>query len=162
MELAKIKVNDDIGNIKVEQENGYVVITCEPNNNRIKTWNDLIGTETPNGSVILSMSGWEITRPCIKTIDGRDKDIFINEKNAKSALAMAQISQLKRFYGGEITNEEWDSSIIPKYIIFKTKNKISATMISDVYYFLAFHTEKQRDYFLENNEQLVKDYLMID
>lgn len=30
------------------------------------------------------------------------------------------------------------------------------------YEFLAFHTAEQRDEFLKNNEQLVKDYLMIE
>lgn len=30
------------------------------------------------------------------------------------------------------------------------------------YEFLAFRTAKQRDEFLKNNEQLVKDYLMIE
>ena len=30
------------------------------------------------------------------------------------------------------------------------------------YYFLAFHTPKQRDLFLKENEDLVRDYLMID
>lgn len=32
----------------------------------------------------------------------------------------------------------------------------------DIYHFLAFHTREQRDNFLKYNEQLVKDYLMID
>ena len=35
-----------------------------------------------------------------------DKNVFVSEKYAKAALALAQISQLMPYYGGEIT-EEW-------------------------------------------------------
>lgn len=74
---------------------------------------------------------------------------------------MAQISQLMPYYGGEITNEEWGNSS-PKYIIDRYGNMINITFHTNAYYFLAFHTKEQRDMFLENNEQLVKDYLMIE
>lgn len=90
-----------------------------------------------------------------------NRNIFLTEKHAKSALAMAQISQLMPYYGGEITNEEWGNSS-PKYIIDRYGNMINITFHTNAYYFLAFHTKEQRDMFLENNEQLVKDYLMIE
>lgn len=94
----------------------------------------------------------------------RDKytgNTFLSEKHAKSALAMAQISQLMPYYGGEITDEEWENSS-PKYIIDRYGNMINITFHTNAYYFLAFHTEEQRNKFLKNNEQLVKDYLMIE
>lgn len=90
-----------------------------------------------------------------------NKNVFLTEKHAKSALAMAQISQLMPYYGGEITDEEWENSS-PKYIIDRYGNMINITFHTNAYYFLAFHTEEQRDEFLKNNEQLVKDYLMIE
>lgn len=90
-----------------------------------------------------------------------NKNVFLTKKHAKSALATAQISQLMPYYGGEITNEEWaDSSF--KYVINRNYNKINTTVCFNIYYLLAFHTEEQRDEFLKNNEQLVKDYLMIE
>lgn len=91
-------------------------------------------------------------------------NIFATAKQAKSALAMAYISQImandERF-GGVVTDEEW---ISPK--IVHTIERSGVTYVtqprSKFYSFLAFHTPEQRDLFLEENEDLVKDYLMID
>lgn len=113
------------------------------------------------------ISGYYITdncsiRPATNVIaNGENKNVFLTEKYAKSALAMAQISQLMPYYGGEITNEEWGNSS-SKYIIDKYDNRIDISFHRNAYYFLAFHTSEQRDEFLKNNEQLVKDYLMIE
>lgn len=90
--------------------------------------------------------------------------IFATEKQAKSALAMANISQIiandKRF-GGVVTNEEWNIGTT-KYIIERNCNSIHVDSSIVSYSFLAFHNREQRDLFLEENEDLVKDYLMID
>ena len=91
-------------------------------------------------------------------------DVFATEKQAKSALAMAQISQImandERF-GGAITDEEWLQDF-DKYAITRASNIIIKGCYTINYKFLAFHTPKQRDLFLKENEDLVKDYLMID
>lgn len=91
-------------------------------------------------------------------------NVFATEKQAKSALAMARISQImandERF-GGVITDEEWESAGIQKWIITKTDNRISKYCYLGIYYFLAFHTEEQRELFLQENEDLVRDYLML-
>jgi hypothetical protein len=89
-------------------------------------------------------------------------NVFLTEKHAKSALAIAQISQLIPYYGGEITNDEWKDSSIRKYIIFRKMSYVGRCEAYSNYEFLAFHTAEQRDEFLKNNEQLVKDYLMIE
>ena len=93
-----------------------------------------------------------------------DKNIFINEQYAKSALAMAQISQLLPYYGGEVTKEEWSDDDLPKYVIFRMKNHYETGLVYKTYDLLAFHTKEQGDRFLSfpENVQLVKDYLMID
>ena len=91
-----------------------------------------------------------------------NRNMFLTEKHAKSALAMAQISQLIPYYGGEITNDEWKDSSIRKYIIFRKMSYVGRCEAYSNYEFLAFHTAEQRDEFLKNNEQLVKDYLMIE
>lgn len=93
-------------------------------------------------------------------------NVFATEKQAKSALAMAQISQImandERF-GGVVTDEEWENVNIIKHIITRLESKhINETVCNISYTFLAFHTEKQRKLFLEENEDLVKQYLMID
>jgi hypothetical protein len=90
---------------------------------------------------------------------------FANRKQAISAIAMAIISQIMandiENFGGVVTDEEWENSDW-KYVIFRSNNKICTTAISYDYYFLAFHTEEQRNLFLEKYPNLVKDYLMID
>lgn len=90
---------------------------------------------------------------------------FANRKQAISAIAMARISQIIEndieSFGGIVTDEEWENSDW-KYVIFRSNNKICTTAINYDYYFLAFHTEEQRDLFLEKYRDLVKDYLMID
>lgn len=91
-----------------------------------------------------------------------DINIFATEKHAKSALAMAQISQLIPYYGGVITDDEWEDNSLDKYVIFREVNYIKLDIFRRKYEFLAFHTAEQRDEFLKNNEQLVKDYLMIE
>ena len=89
-------------------------------------------------------------------------NIFATEKQAKSALAMARISQImtndKRF-GGIVTDEEWaDKSW---YSIIRINNDLR-TATRFCYELLAFHTKKQADLFLEENRDLVKDYYMMD
>jgi len=91
-----------------------------------------------------------------------DRNIFLTVKHAKSALAMAQISQLMPYYGGEITDEEWRDFNITKMVIMRKGNAVAKEISFSMHEFLAFHTEEQRDEFLKNNEQLVKDYLMIE
>ena len=92
-------------------------------------------------------------------------NIFATRKQAKSALAMAQITQImandKRF-GGIITENEWVTSGDDKHVIYRVRNNVIAGMTVSQYHFLAFHTAEQRDLFLKENEDLVKDYLMID
>lgn len=90
---------------------------------------------------------------------------FATIKQAKSALAMARISQImandKRF-GGVITDKEWGNAYVKKYLIVRNNNKIGVSYCATIYYFLAFHTIEQRDLFLKENEDLVKDYLMLE
>lgn len=93
-------------------------------------------------------------------------NIFATMEQAKSALAMARISQImkndKRF-GGIVTEEEWKDDSIHKYVIVSYKGEITSHDWRDCnYYYLAFHTPEQRDLFLKENEDLVKDYLMFD
>lgn len=91
--------------------------------------------------------------------------VFATEKQAKSALAMAQISQIMANdprFGGVVTNEEFEDEDIWIYSINRNKNTIQMYQgTRGIDNFLSFHTPKQRDLFLKENEDLVKDYLMI-
>lgn len=88
---------------------------------------------------------------------------FLSVKEVKSASAMAQISQLMPYYGGKISNEEWNNPDIKKYCIIRNNMSIDYCLKRFEYEFLAFHTEDQRTRFTSypENVQLVKDYLMI-
>lgn len=127
----------------------------------IRTYQDLID----NG---IRIEGWCVNyysklQPEFTVLaTGDRKNIASSRKIAKSMLAMAMISQLMPYYGGEITDEEWGKSANNKYTIEKLSGKIHKGAYCIAYCFLAFHTSKQRDEFLKYNEQLVKDYLMID
>lgn len=91
-------------------------------------------------------------------------NVFATEKQAKSALAMARISQImandERF-GGVVTDEEWRDKDIRKYVIMREGDCIRPYLYYTFYHFLAFHTAEQRDLFFQENADLVRDYLML-
>lgn len=91
---------------------------------------------------------------------------FATEKQAKSMLAMAQLSQIiandPRF-GGPITDEEWPDFDTRKYVISRFNDDIRVDDWATCYFrFLAFHTHEQRDLFLKENEDLIRQYFMLD
>lgn len=92
-------------------------------------------------------------------------NVFATKKQAKSAIAMARISQIMandiKNFGGMITDEEWKNDEW-KYVIYRNGCSINITSIMNDYYFLAFHTAEQRNLFLEKYRDLVKDYLCLD
>lgn len=127
----------------------------------INIWKDI---ERLEGIYINNTSDFTHVDKVITKNDSWDKNIFSDIQHAKSALAMAQISQLMPYYGGEITKEEWDDFDLTKYVITRCGNNSETRVAHSYYEFLAFHTEEQRDRFLSfpENVQLTKDYLMID
>ena len=155
--------------LKIEIPSGYVI--DEENSNllqgvikfkkvEIKTFNDLVKSKKKvNGCWIDDNS--DIQNGTFYKMGESDKNAFIDKKHAKSALAMAQISQLMPFYGGAITDEEWDSSM-SKTILYRLSNKVEITTSENTFYLLAFRTKEQAKEFLKHNKRLVKDYLMID
>ena len=131
-------------------------------------------TETNDSNYINKMSGYTISvgseplevKNWLHTKFNRF--LFATKKQVKSALAMAQISQImandKRF-GGVVTDKEWKEPTTKVSYICRVRNfAFYGTANTDriSYYLLAFHTQEQRDLFLKENEDLVKDYLMID
>lgn len=154
---------------KVEAPKGYEIdkenstwdnICFKKIEQEVRTWEDLIGRTKTNGCKYIHPFGWTANSTGI--FSKFDKNIFVDDKHAKSALAMAQISQLIPYYGNKITDEEWDDEDAIKYIIERISNRINTCYSLQIYHLLAFHTAEQRDNFLKYNEQLVKDYLMID
>lgn len=92
------------------------------------------------------------------TPNGEDRNVFLNKKYAKSALALAQISQLLPYYDSKVN---WKSSK-EKYCIDKEyNNKIIISKWMSTYHVLAFNSKEEAERFLKYNEQLVKDYFML-
>lgn len=129
---------------------------------KVRTWEDLIGKYVPRGSAYIAKDCQigEINR--YWAFGSNEKNLFIDLKHAKSALAMSQISQLMPYYGGAITDEEWSNKDIGKYCIERHGNSTMILHCLMVYQFLTFHTREQAEDFLKYNKQLVYDYLMLD
>lgn len=151
--ITKVIIPDDCD---FEVKDRVVIVTPKK---VVRTWDDLIDRKWIQGF-------WIHTNSEILQYNGpictNQKDLFISEKHAKSALAMAQISQLMPYYGGKITDEEWEDEDMEKYVIRRYNGNIDVDGLCSTYALLAFHTIEQRNDFLKYNEQLVKDYLMIE
>lgn len=100
----------------------------------------------------------------IKEISGVDiyeagcRNKFIDYATAEQALAMAKISQLMPYYGGEITQDEWNDKSITKYVIVRRGSVIQIETYSEWYSYIAFHSQEDASRFYENNYQLLVDY----
>lgn len=91
---------------------------------------------------------------------GAYKNSFATEKQAKSALAAAQLSQLMAVY-----NDGWEFNPDGKtygYGIYRNINKVEFDSFLYQWKFLAFKSSEIRDEFLKNFEPLIKEYFMID
>ena len=150
------------GNVELEALALQLFSEEDLNSKEVKTWDDLIGTKVPKDSYYIGGSSRISKIITNQTFDMKyDKNLFIDEKHAKSALAMSQISQLIPYYGGVITDTEWNNSHVIKYVIARRNNSIVSESFNIIYHLLAFHTREQRDEFLKNNKQLVMDYFML-
>lgn len=91
------------------------------------------------------------------------KSIFAQKKQAQAAAA-AQISQImandKRF-GGVVTNEEWATNGLTKFVVYRQQNHLRCVEDKTTFVFLAFHTAAQRELFLQENFDLVQQYFML-
>ena len=97
---------------------------------------------------------------------GGNENVFATEKQAKSMLAMAQLSQIienDRRFGGPITAQEWCNDRMMKYLIDREEDRIVPEDYQlCAFRFLAFHTMEQRDLFLKENEDLIRQYYMLE
>lgn len=87
-----------------------------------------------------------------------NKNIFLDEKSAKAALALAQISQLLPYYDSKVDWNKYGE----KYVIVRTFNSLTIDINYNTYRLLAFNTYEEAARFLKHNEQLVRDYYMME
>lgn len=160
METKEVKITIPEGyEIDKENSTSECIKFKKKVNDEINTWKDI---KSVKGYYI--DFGSSIAKIESNMVENSNKNIFISEKYAKAALALAQISQLMPYYGGEITDEEWSNSFTTKYVISVYCTVICKTISVTNRNILAFHTPEQRDRFLSfpENVQLVKDLFMID
>ena len=134
---------------EIDEENSTFGCIKFKEKKEIRTWEDFIKIKgVPD----------EFVELCALSVIGHRTRINADENSKEfdnymaHVIAEYKIKLLMSYYGGEITREKWKSDNMTKYVI---------EMLSD-YGFLAFHTKEQRDDFLKYNEQLVRDYYMID
>ena len=87
-----------------------------------------------------------------------NSNIFHTEKQAKSALAMAQLSQLMAVYNGDWV-ADWKDASQKKYTIDRCENNIEKNYHTVYYKFLSFKSAEIRNEFLKNFESLIREYL---
>lgn len=122
-----------------------------------KSWNDL---QSISGYFIALSDGDVLPCEHLSTHD-RNRNVFTTLKQAQSALAMAQLSQLMKEYN-DGWDPDWDDVQQYKFAIKRYRNQIFTESASVSHYFLVFKTKKLRDEFLKNFEPLIKQYYMID
>ena len=94
--------------------------------------------------------------------ENTDRSTFKTEKQAKSALAYAQLTQLMALpeYNGDWVPDWSDDD--DKFVIIRYCDKIDSDYYSKTHHFLAFKSEEIRDKFIENNYDLLKEYFELD
>ncbi len=109
------------------------------------------------------ISGWFVNVNCsikemlrLNTNFVSNRNVFATESQAKSALAMAQLSQLMKNVNGDWV-ADWDKDE-NKHVIRRAMNNIGICTAMNWYHFLSFPTAAIRDQFLSDHKQLIKTY----
>lgn len=87
-----------------------------------------------------------------------NKNVFATEKQAKSVLAYAQLTQLMKATGD--CNVNWNSCL-KKYSISRLGKYIAKVNSQSEFNFLAFNTESIRDEFYDKHQDLLKQFFQI-
>lgn len=88
-----------------------------------------------------------------------DKDVFKKEKQAKSSLAYAQLTQLMALpcYNGD-WEADWEDGIQPKYVIIRKFNELEKITNYLYYEEIAFKSPEIRDIFFNKYQDLLQTY----
>lgn len=106
-------------------------------------------------SDILSNNGLEAS--------GSNKNVFLTQKQAKSALAFAQLTHImEKVYRDYDWRQDWEDGTQPKCCIHRYRNETFYDTGTSTYSFLAFPDWDVLKTVFFQNERLIRDYLMID
>lgn len=160
-ETKEIKINIPEG-YEIDKEHSTFECIKFKKKIRVNTWQDipkLQGFYTLGDSEIVELD--EVCHNVLPTNENRN--VFLNKKYLRAALALAQISQLMPYYGGEITKEEWKNTNF-KYCVGVGKKELDLYPTIHQKELVVFHTTEQRDRFISfpENIQLIKDLYMMN
>lgn len=124
-----------------------------------KDWEDAFIYKNRNGYFISSES--EIRDANWGEFELKDINVFKTKKQAESALAYAQLTQLMALpcYNGD-WEADWNGAT-QKYVIERYGNEISKAYYSKAFSPIAFKSKEMRDAFLENHQELLKQYFQL-
>ena len=152
--------------IKIQAPEGYEIdkekstfekIVFKKKEAVVNCWEDL---PKVNGVYININSTIHALGNCEDDANSYNKNIYLNNKYTKSALALAQISQLLPYYDSKV---DWSRRTAKyKYCIHAICNKLEIERFMDTIHVLAFNSRQEAERFLKYNEQLIKDYYMLD
>lgn len=108
-----------------------------------------------------SVKGWWVTEQA--NVNGShsnaekgNENIFATKEQAKAAIALAQLTQLREVYRqGWVP--DWDYAGEMKHSIIKLDGKIDSTMLWRSAHFLTFQSTEIRDQFLKNFKDLIEE-----
>ena len=111
------------------------------------------------------VSGWYLGCDCVykeTNEENTDRSTFKTEKQAKSALAYAQLTQLMALpeYNGDWVPDWSDDDT--KFVLGRYGRTIALDHYTKTHHFLAFKSQQIRDKFHENNYDLLKEYFGMD
>ena len=145
---------------------GYVIDNSKSTENKIvykpiepqypKLWEDVFWAKPISGFDI------KLYNSDIRSATSREKSLFKTKKQAASALAYAQLTQLMALpcYNGDWT-PNWDSQNQEKYCITRRKSGLIKLDSSGYFFFLAFKSSKIRDAFFHNHMDLIRQFYQL-
>ena len=122
----------------------------------VKRWEDL---ERVKGCMIDSISKiYDVN--CLFSGE-ENQNTFATEKQAKSALAFAQITQLLPYYGGYTEFRNNANNYVISYRPNSEQFAINC-WVHHIYSQFHFESQKSAEEFIKNNEDLLRQYFMLD
>lgn len=116
-----------------------------------KTWEDigdLPGYYVNSESVVRKI-------PASTTEKNINRNVFAEKDQAEAAIALAQLSQLKKVHNGDWV-PDWNSVVQAKYVIMPYRDIIATSTNTLSTAFLSFKDAETRDLFLENFRDLIE------
>ena len=168
--------------LKIEAPKGYEIdkenstlecIKFKKKEFGIRTWNDYVKKygnlewlSFKEEKINLSAPDSSGPLPAFATyfnVSFRKSDFTDNYHRIKKHIkAFLIINKLMPYYGGAVTANSWNDACVNKFTIKRIGGLVKFGVTMTEYSFLAFYSYENRDKFYDNNEQLVKDYLMIE